>query len=146
MKDIEKTAALALRETGRHLTRQRRLIVEALSSSEGHFTAEEIYDSVRSRLPRLNVSTVYRTLEALKKLGLVNETDLGGGRLSYHLAEKGHHHHLICQGCGQVSEMDEAVLEPLKRALGRKHGFRADLRHLAIFGWCSRCSRKDQAA
>lgn len=126
-----------------HFTQQRRLILEALAASEGHLTAEEIYRRARAQLPRLHISTVYRTLEALKGLGLVTETDLGGGRLCYHPAEKGHHHHLICQGCGLVTELDEGVLLPLKRALRSRYGFTADLRHLALFGWCSRCSAKE---
>jgi len=75
----------------------------------------------------------------LHRLGLVTETDLGGGKVRYHSVEKGHHHHLVCQECGAVIDLDESVLSSLKEVLLREYGFRADLRHLAIFGHCVGC-------
>lgn len=128
-----------LRSSGHHLTPQRLMILDILVRSDAHISAEEIYQQVRARHPRLHISSIYRTLEALKKLGLVTETDLRDGKLRYHLQEKGGHHHLICEKCGQVLELDESILSPLKAALHRKYRFRADLRHLAIFGRCARC-------
>jgi Fur family ferric uptake transcriptional regulator len=121
------------------LTKQRRLILEMLRTSEGHMTAPEIHRRAKALLPRLNKSTVYRTLEALKERGLVTETDLGEGRLGYHPAEKGHHHHLICEKCGRVQEMGEHTLTRLKEALLQRYKFQADLKHLAIFGRCENC-------
>jgi Fur family ferric uptake transcriptional regulator len=130
----------SIRSSGYHLTPQRLFILELLEASDGHVSAEEIHSQVRRRYPRLHISTIYRTLDMLKKLGLATETDLGDGKLRYHLHEKGYHHHLICEKCGGVEELDEAVLAPLKAALLRKHRFRADLRHLAIFGRCRGCA------
>ena len=92
-----------------------------------------------TRYPHLNISTVYRTLELLYKLGLVTETDLGGGRVRYHPADKGHHHHLVCQECGKVMDLDESVLENLKSMLRRDYKFDPDIRHLAFFGRCVGC-------
>ncbi len=129
-----------LRQRGFRLTPQRRLVLEAVEGSEGHISAEDIYGRVRARYPGFNISTVYRNLELLKGQGLITETDLGQGHLSYHYREKGHHHHLICEGCGTVIDMDETLLIPLKDSLSRHHRFRADLSHLAIFGRCERCS------
>jgi len=128
-----------LRELGYRLTPQRKLIFSTIHHSEGHISADEIYSQVHAKYPNVNISTIYRTLELLKELGLVTETDLGGGRLRYHSADKGHHHHLICQKCGRVSEMDESLLLPLRNLVFDKYNFRADLNHLAIFGQCSRC-------
>jgi len=85
---------------------------------------------------------VYRTLELLKKLNLVTETDFDEGRVRYHVAEKGHHHHIVCHICGKIIDLEESVLHPLKDTLLQKYGFDADLRHLAISGVCSGCSRK----
>lgn len=129
----------SLRERGFRLTPQRLLIVEAIQASEDHVSAEEIYEEVRSRYPTVNISTVYRTLEFLKGLGLVTETDLGEGRLRYHLAEKGHHHHLVCQKCGLLLELEESVVLSLRDTLLRNYGFSADFSHLAIFGRCQGC-------
>ena len=94
-----------------------------------------------ARYPNVNISTVYRTLELLKRLCLVTETDLGEGRVRYHPREKGHHHHLVCQECGAIIDLDESLLAPLKSALLREYKFSADLRHLAILGRCVNCSK-----
>ena len=91
-----------LSEQGYRLTPQRMMILSAIENGDGHISAEEIYAQVTAKYPRVNISTVYRTLELLKRLELVTETDLGDGRLRYHPADKGHHHHLVCTECGAV--------------------------------------------
>ncbi len=131
--------AQKLSEQGYRLTPQRMMVLSAIESSHNHITAEEIYAQVVAKYPHVNLSTVYRTLELLKKLRLVTETDLGGGHVSYHPADKGHHHHLVCQQCGAVTDLDEATLAALKSSLHREYHFDADLRHLAIFGRCLNC-------
>ena len=129
-----------LRHKGYRLTPQRMMILEAVEAADNHISAEEIYTRVCDRYPHLNISTVYRTIELLNKLGLVTETDMGDGRVRYHSIKKGHHHHLVCQKCGRIIDLDEAVLSPLKDVLSRDYGFDADLKHLAIFGHCKECS------
>jgi len=128
-----------LSKRGYRLTPQRMMILSAIENSDDHISPEEIYAQVAAKYPRVNISTVYRTLELLKRLGLVTETDLGGGRVRYHSVEKGHHHHLVCRQCGAIIDLDEALLSPLKSALRREYKFSADLRHLAIFGRCANC-------
>ncbi|HEY54922.1 MAG TPA: transcriptional repressor [Dehalococcoidia bacterium] len=130
-----------LAEQGYRLTPQRMMTISAIEKSDGHISAEEIYAQVITKYPQVNISTVYRTLELLKKLGLVTETDFGEGRVRYHPAGKGHHHHLVCQDCGAIIDLGEAVLAPLKNDLLREYGFSADLRHLAIFGRCVNCNK-----
>jgi len=117
------------------------MVLSAIENSDNHISAEEIYAQIVAQYPNVNISTVYRTLELLKRLGLVTETDLGEGRVRYHSAEKGHHHHLVCRECGAIIDLDESVLSPVKGALLREYGFIADLRHLAIMGRCVNCSR-----
>jgi Fur family ferric uptake transcriptional regulator len=131
-----------LREKGYRLTPQREMILGAIESSRDHISAEEIYAQVVARYPHVNISTVYRTLELLKKLGMVYEIDLGEGRIRYHAEGSGHHHHLVCQGCGKVIDIDEATLSSLKDILYRDYDFHADLRHVGIFGLCAGCRRK----
>ena len=128
-----------LSRQGYRLTPQRMMILSAIESSDHHISAEEIYAQVVAKYPNVNISTVYRTLELLKRLGLVTETDLGEGRVRYHPAEKGHHHHLVCQECGAIIDLDESMLAQLKNALLREYKFSADLRHLAILGHCVNC-------
>ena len=130
-----------LNEKGYRLTPQRMMILSAIESSNDHISAEEIYVQVVAKYPHVNISTVYRTLELLKQLGLVTETDLGGGRVRYHPLDKGHHHHLVCTECGAIIDLEEALLSPLKDILLREYKFIADLRHLAIFGRCANCRK-----
>ena len=128
-----------LTEKGYRLTPQRLMIVSAIEGSDGHVSAEEIYTQVAAKYPHVNISTVYRTLELLEELGLVTKTNFGEGRVRYHPAEKGHHHHLVCTECGAVIDLDESSLSSLKSRLLREYKFTADLKHLAIFGRCGKC-------
>jgi Fur family ferric uptake transcriptional regulator len=129
-----------LTEKGYRLTPQRLMIVSAIENSEAHISAEEIYAQVVAKYLHVNISTVYRTLELLKELGLVTETNFGEGRVRYHPAGKGHHHHLVCTECGKVIDLDESMLSSLQGMLLGKYKFSADLKHLAIFGRCAKCS------
>jgi Fur family ferric uptake transcriptional regulator len=134
--------ARELRNRGLRMTPQRLMIVAAVENSNDHISAEEIHAQVVEKYPDINVSTVYRTLDTLEEMGMVTRTDLGGGRVRYHPAAKGHHHHLICRQCGAITDLDETVFAELKENLMRDYSFTADLRHLAIWGTCARCSRQ----
>ena len=135
----ERSLAEILRERGYRLTPQRMIVLEAVEASDHHISAEEIHTKAHARYPYMNISTVYRTLELLKELGLVAETDLGGGRLVYHPAGKAHHHHLVCRKCGKVQDIDEAVFEHLRDEIRQKYGFDAVFEHMGIFGTCESC-------
>ena len=130
-----------LSDQGYRLTPQRMMILSAIENSDDHISAEEIYAQVVTTYPYVNISTVYRTLELLKELSLVTETNLGEGRVRYHPSDKGRHHHLVCQECGTIIDLNESVLSSLKSALLKEYEFSADLRHLAIFGRCANCSK-----
>ena len=131
-----------LSERGYRLTPQRMMILSAIENSHDHISADEIYARVRAKYPHINISTVYRTLELLNELRLVTETDFGEGRVRYHPADKGRHHHLVCQECGAIIDLGESVLSSLKSALLQEYKFDADLKHLAIFGRCGNCRDK----
>lgn len=128
-----------LRRLGVRVTPQRLFVLEALEINSGHMTAEEIMQWASRRYPALNLATVYRTLDLLTQVGLVAQTDLGGGAASYELVGDSPHHHLACERCGGVIEMDEALLEGLRDETLRVYGFHARPRHLAIYGVCSAC-------
>lgn len=139
MERRERLAGESLRRHGLRLTPQRTMILAAVESQEGHFSAEDVYSQVRARYPGLHISTVYRTLDLLERQGLVTRTDLGEGQVQYHWAEKGHHHHLVCRRCGAICDLDEAVVDAFQQGLAQQYGFKAHLSHLAIFGDCARC-------
>lgn len=129
-----------LNRLGYRLTPQRLMILKIVEEATGHISADDIYSKVCDQYPQMNISTVYRTLELVKELGLVTETDLGDGRVRYHCMGKGrHHHHLVCEQCGEIIDMEEAMLNPLWMEVQEKFGFRVDMKHLAFFGKCPKC-------
>jgi Fur family transcriptional regulator, ferric uptake regulator len=128
----------ALRASGHRVTPQRQLVLEAVTRLE-HATPEEIYAEVRQTAVGLNVSTVYRTLELLEQIGLVTHTHLGHGAHRYHLAADAQHIHLVCRGCGGITELEPTAVRSLVNALDAEHGFETDVGHLTVFGTCARC-------
>ena len=133
-----------LRRLGYRLTPQRLMVLASLGKAPSHVSVEDLHAQVRQHYPRMPISTVYRVLELLEALSLVTKTDLGDGRVRYHLAADSRHHHLVCKGCGTIIEMDASLLDPLDKALRQRYGFRASLSHFAIFGRCQRCQSAEQ--
>ena len=129
----------SLREVGYRLTPQRMLIVSIIHDSKGHVSAEEIHQRVKEQYPFVDISTVYRTLQLLKRLRIVTETDLGDGSVRYELSQAQRHHHLVCRQCGKTFALDDDVIEPLRSNLMDAYGFAADMEHFAIFGRCRGC-------
>ena len=129
----------ALRARGYRLTPQRQLVLEAVAEL-GHSTPEEIVAQVRRTASGVNISTVYRTLELLEELGLVQHTHLGHGAPTYSIAASDDHVHLVCRDCGAIDEADSGVLEDVVRRLAADHGFAVDVGHFAIFGRCRDCA------
>ncbi len=130
-----------LRQAGHRLTLSRERILSVIHAGEGHLTADEILTRVRSRYGPINKSCVYRTLDLLTRLNLVNPTDFGSGRIEYEIHRHPHHHHLLCRDCGERIEVDQRVFAPMAKQLQERYGFAADLEHLAIFGLCRGCQK-----
>ncbi len=120
------------------VTPQRQLVLDAVRRL-GHATVDQVHREVQQVAGSVNITTVYRTLELLESLGLVTHTHLGHGSTTYHPAEVGEHVHTVCRGCGEVDDVDPDLLRPVAEELERRHGFQADIRHVAFFGYCARC-------
>ena len=138
----EPDIASLLRSAGQKVTPQRLLILTALRDSHGHVTASQILEKVKASYPYVDASTVYRTLAAAKDLRLVSETNLGSGDNLFEWIGSERHHHLICRICGSVGMLEEHYVEGLAATLERETGFDADLEHLALFGTCAGCRKK----
>jgi Fur family ferric uptake transcriptional regulator len=128
-----------LRESGQRPTPQRLMILSILRHREGHLTAAEILDEVRKEHPYVDISTIYRTMSALKELRLVSETDVGTGERYYEWRPGGSHHHMICRKCGVELSFESKYLEDIAARLLADYGFQAEMDHLAIFGLCRDC-------
>ncbi|MBI2760754.1 MAG: transcriptional repressor [Chloroflexi bacterium] len=135
----EQDSATVLRRADMKLTPQRLMVLTALRHASGHVSAAEVFEQVRTAYPYVDISTVYRTLGALKQMRLVTETDMGAGDLAYEWVQDGRHHHLICTACNSVYELDHSFLQRLGAEIERERGFAADLDHFAIFGRCRAC-------
>jgi Fur family ferric uptake transcriptional regulator len=128
-----------LRARGYRLTPQRQLVLEAVGQL-GHGTPEEIATAVRQTATGVNISTVYRALELLEELGLVQHTHLGHGAPTYSLASESDHVHLVCRDCGRLDEAPPELVAPLVEDLATSRGFQVDVGHFAVFGRCRDCA------
>jgi len=131
-----------LKEKGLKLTPQRMLIVDIIHDAKGHLTAEEIIRYVQAKMPGVNKSTIYRTLDLLEETGCVYKSELSD-EFIYHHAEEGHHHHLICSQCGETIKCDEELFTPLKNLLKEKYNFNANFKHIVMSGICEKCKNKN---
>ncbi|MBO0803781.1 MAG: transcriptional repressor [Nocardiopsaceae bacterium] len=141
--DPRRTWDEELRSRGYRVTPQRQLVLEAIASLN-HATPEDIAASVQRTATGVNISTIYRTLDLLDKLGLVTHTHLGHGAPIYHLASDADHVHLVCQDCGTVAQVSPETVRSLCAALEESQDFEVNVAHLAVFGRCGECRRKDR--
>ena len=139
MADDRRERILAdLRERGGRLTRARQALVDALLEAESHVTAEDLAESVQARHPEVHRSTIYRTLDALERAGIVDHVHLGHGRAVYHLSDDPHQH-LVCEECGHVVEVPDRLFDDLGKTLRRRYGFTIRPNHFAVLGRCRAC-------
>ncbi|MBE0425911.1 MAG: transcriptional repressor [Nitrospirae bacterium] len=134
---------------GYRLTMPRQVIMDVLSQTSEHLSAEDIYLAVHKIYPAIGLTTVYRTLEILVQMGLVFKFDFGDGRARYELSEGpksiGHHHHLVCSGCGRIIDytdfIDDEVelLKKTEKGLSKKYNFKITNHLIQFYGLCDKC-------
>jgi Fur family transcriptional regulator, ferric uptake regulator len=127
-----------LQEKGFKLTPQRRLIVDIIHEAAEHLGADDIIARVQAKMPGVNKSTIYRTLDILEQSGCVVKS-ASDDHFIYHHSEEGHHHHLVCQRCGQTIDCSEDLFLDIEKTLARQYDFKADFKHLLISGLCRNC-------
>lgn len=118
------------------------IILDLLKCADCHYTAHEIYEQVRHRLPATSPSTIYRSLERLVKAGLVSVSDMGTGAAVYELVRADVHHHLVCEQCGGIIMLPNQAVDHFFRTLEQQNGFTIVTNHLVLFGRCPSCSKK----
>ena len=128
-----------LRHHGLRVTPQRLIVLDALAAHSGHISADEILQWAAARYPAINLATVYRTLDLLISIGMVAQTDFGSGVSFFELVGDAPHHHLVCEHCHAVLEVDDEALQPVHESILRAYGFLTNARHLALFGICREC-------
>jgi Fe2+ or Zn2+ uptake regulation protein len=128
-----------LRKRGYRLTPQRFMILSVIQEAEEHLSIDQITERVQKRNPYVNLSTIYRTLELLKELGLVRENHLSGEQPHYEAAEGNDHHHLVCRNCRAIIHLDNTLLGNLNGLLQEQYHFHNLTLDLVAAGYCDSC-------
>lgn len=129
------------------LTPQRRIVVETfVENADKHLSAEDVYNLVKGRNPDIGLATVYRTLDLLAELGVLQKINFGDGRSRFEFGEDlHHHHHMVCIICHTVTEFGEDFLDQLEEEIGGQTGFKVLDHELKFFGICAQCQEKEAA-
>jgi Fe2+ or Zn2+ uptake regulation protein len=139
MHQYVKSSNETLRKRGYRLTPQRYMILSVIQEADGHLSIDEIMERVQKRNPYVSLSTVYRTLELLRELGLVRENHLPGEQPHYEAAEGNAHHHLVCRRCRAVIHLNDALLGNLHEQLQTQYHFHDLTLDLVAAGYCDSC-------
>jgi Fur family ferric uptake transcriptional regulator len=127
-----------IRQRGGRVTAPTRLVVSVLLDTEAHLTADDLIDAVSRRRKGVAPSTVYRVLQRLGDVGVVEHVHPGDGPAFYHLRARGHAH-LVCHRCNAVIDIADGALAGLAKKVDEAHGFALDTHHAALLGLCARC-------
>ena len=131
--------ARALDDGGYRLTAPRLAIAELIASQDGHFTAQDLAAVAKDRRFGVSRATLFRALDLLVELAVVERLDLPSGDHAYVSCARSHHHHVVCSRCGRTAEVDDSGLNEAVREIERSSGFRIDAHRLELFGLCRRC-------
>jgi Fur family transcriptional regulator, ferric uptake regulator len=132
---------------GVRLTSQRRALIETIQHADGHLDAASLLELARRRDPNIDRATVYRTIELLKRLGLIDELDLmhlNGEKHYYEVKTQKDHLHLACFRCGEIEEFSSPTFERLKREIGARNEFDIQVMRLEVGGLCRKCAARQK--
>lgn len=138
-----------LKAKGLKVTNQRLIVLEVLDKHRDvHMAAEDIYELVKEQCPDIGLATVYRTIQLLLEMQLVDRINLDDGCVRYEIGHlfggetKHNHHHLICKNCGKVLSFNDDLLDDLEKHIERTTGFHVIDHELKFFGQCRDCIEK----
>ena len=136
-------------ERGIRMTAQRRTLIETIQEAKSHLDAESLWKLALERDPKIDRATVYRTIELLKRLGLIDELDLmhlNGEKHYYEVKTQKDHLHLACFHCGQIEELDSPTFQRLKREIAAQKDFEIHVLRLEVGGLCRRCTAQQKVS
>jgi Fe2+ or Zn2+ uptake regulation protein len=127
---------------GYRLTEPRRMVAELVNARTGHFTANDLLEDAAAQELNIGRATVFRALELFAELEVLERIDLPTGDHAYvSCLPAHHHHHVICERCGQVTEVQDLGLGEALRAMERATGWRVDTHRLELYGCCPECRK-----
>jgi len=131
----------ALERAGYQATPNRRLVARLVAATGGHFTAADLLERGRRERVKIGRATVFRALEVLTALRVVERLELPSGSHAYVGCDPDeHHHHLVCSNCGRSEDVADGELARLVDEVGRRHGYRIETHRLELFGICPLCA------
>ena len=133
-----------LKASGYRLTGPRRAVVEILANSSRALNAAQIYDLARQQYPSLGLVSVYRTLEKLEELELIQRVHHPDGCQAFIAGFTGHQHLLICQACGRTQFFEGDDMQPLFDRVAVQSGYQISDHWLQLFGLCANCQEQSQ--
>jgi Fe2+ or Zn2+ uptake regulation protein len=104
--------------------------------------ADEVYRQAGKKRPRLSLSTVYRTLQKLKEMDLIDELHFDENHHHYEVKQPAGHHHLVCLSCGKIVEFEYPLSAQMKQDVAREKDFEVTATEVHMTGYCARCRRK----
>jgi Fur family ferric uptake transcriptional regulator len=129
-----------LRDAGFKITNARAIVIQVMEDAGGHLTSAQVVEEVARRDPAVGRASVFRTLDLLSRLSLIRPTFVdGSGAPVFVLLPGGHHHHIVCTGCGKVIEFHDCGLDLLTAELERESGVRISGHLLEFYGTCEAC-------
>ena len=134
-----------LRDKGCRLTPQRLAMLQILSKSEGHPSAEQIYEQIRTGYPTTSLATIYKTLSLLKDMGEVLELTFAGVGSRYDGNKPYPHPHVICTKCGQILDPESEAVAGISQEIARQTGYKITHQQLNFFGLCPKCQKEGQS-
>jgi Fe2+ or Zn2+ uptake regulation protein len=128
-----------LNAAGKRVTNQRALLLDLIQRGGGHLDADELYRRARKKQPRLSLSTVYRTLQLLKGVGLVEELHFDESHHHYEVKPSAEHHHLVCLDCGKIVEFQCPLTRKMKKDIAMEKDFEVTGVEVQMTGYCPVC-------
>jgi Fe2+ or Zn2+ uptake regulation protein len=139
---MQKDILELLKDNRVKLTNERREIISVLLSSEFPLSPADLFLRIKSKLPKANLTTVYRNVEMLEGLGLLKRLAFNKSNFSYELVtNRPHHHHVICRNCGKVEDLDH-ISEKFVSEISKRTNFKIEDHNLEFFGLCSTCQKE----
>ncbi|MDP8218646.1 MAG: Fur family transcriptional regulator [Candidatus Theseobacter exili] len=143
-----------IRGYGYRMTAQREAVLEIMTKTREHLSAEDIYHQLHNLYPNIGLTTIYRTLELLVDTGLVYKFDFGDGRARYEISEgpdsPDHHHHLVCTCCGKITnytdfiDKERKLLNETEMGLSKKFNFKITNHLIQFYGLCEKCNKDEK--
>jgi Fur family ferric uptake transcriptional regulator len=129
-----------LRARGWRVTPQRRAVVQALAGEHVHRTADQVHADARQLVPEVSLATVYNTLNELVAMGEISEIHMGDGSARYDPRVGPDHHHLVCDSCGSIYDVEPTGVDQVVLPSAQRHGMRVDAVEIVFRGRCTDCS------